>query len=163
MNWLDIVIIIGLVISVFSGIQAGLIKVLFTLAGGIIGVVLAGRYSDGLADKLSFISDYGVAGIVAFIIILVLTIIAAMIIAFIVKKIISAVLLGWVDKLGGAVIGLLTGTIFIGALLAMWMKYGPSGFDIITGSGMANFLLDKFGIVLGLLPSEFEVIHYFFE
>lgn len=163
MNWLDMVIIIVLAISVVSGIKAGIIKVLFTLAGGIIGVVLAGRYSDGLAEKLSFISDPGVAGIVAFVFIVLATVIVATIIAFIVKKIISLVLLGWVDKLGGAVIGLISGAIIIGALLAMWLKYGTGGGDVIIESALANFLLDKFGIVLGLLPSEFGVIRLFFE
>jgi membrane protein required for colicin V production len=162
MNWLDIVIIIGLLIALFSGFREGLIKILFTLAGGIIGVVLAGHYSDGLAAKLSFISDHNIAGIVAFIIIILATLIVATILGIIVKKVVHAVLLGWVDKLGGAVIGLLAGAIFIGAVLAMWLKYAES-VDAIGGSALANFLLDKFGIVLGLLPSEFDVIHQFFE
>jgi membrane protein required for colicin V production len=162
MNWLDIVIIIGLVISVFSGIQQGLVRIAFSLAGGIIGVVLAGRYSDALAEKLSFISDPGIAGIVAFVIIIIATMIVAAILGMIVKKIVHAVLLGFVDKLGGAVVGLLMGAIFIGAILAMYLNYqGP--IDAITNSALATFLLDKFGIVLGLLPSEFKAVQDFFH
>lgn len=164
MNWLDIVIIVGLVISFVTGIQQGLIRILFTLAGGIIGVLLAGRYSDALAEKLTFISDYGIAGTVAFVIIIVATIIVAMILGMIVKKIIHALpIVGWVDKLAGGVIGLLTGAIFIGALIAMWMKYGTGGADVILGSSLARFLLDKFQIVLGLLPSDYQIIHNFFN
>ncbi len=155
MNWLDIVIIVGLVISLVTGIQQGLVRIAFSLAGGIIGVVLAGRYSDGLGEKLSFISDPGIARIVAFVIIIVATLIVASILGMIVKKIVHAVLLGFVDKLGGAVIGLLAGAIFIGAILAMWLVYGSGGQDIIAGSSLARFLLDKFGIVLGLLPPDF--------
>ena len=162
MNWLDIVIIVGLILFLIMGLRAGLIKVLFLLAGVIIGVVLAGRYSDSLAMKMTFISDYSIAGIVAFIIILLATIIVALILAFIVQKIVHWVLLGWLDNLGGAIIGLLLGAIVIGAILAMWLKYGEAGIDVITGSVLAQFLLDKFGIVLGLLPAEFGVIHYFF-
>ena len=164
MNWLDIVIIVGLVLSVFSGIQQGLIKIAFTLAGVIIGVVLAGRYSDGLADKLSFIPGDGTAGIVSFVIIVVATVVVAVIIGTIVKKVVHILpLVGWVDKLCGAIVGLLSGAIIIGALLAMYLKYGPAGGDVIIQSGLANFLLDKFGIVLGLLPGEYDIIHYFFE
>ncbi len=162
MNWLDIVIIIGLIISLVSGIQQGLIKVLFTLVGGIIGVVLAGRYSDALAEKLSFISDPGIAGIVAFVIIVLAALIVATILGIIVKKIVSAVLLGWLDKLGGAVVGVVLGAITIGALLAMYIKYQGYN-DVIFESALANFLLDKFGIVLGLLPSEFDIIREFFQ
>ena len=162
MNWLDIVIIVGLIISVFSGMQQGLIKIAFALAGGIIGVVLAGHYSEGLADQLSFISDPGIAGTVAFVIIIIATIVVAIILGTIVKKIIHIVLLGWLDKLGGGVIGLLAGVIFIGALLAMYLRYqGPT--DVITGSALATFLVDKFGLILGLLPSQFDMIRDFFQ
>ena len=164
MNWLDIVIIIGLALSVITGIQQGLIRILFTLAGGIIGVVLAGRYSDDLALKLTFISDLSIAGIVSFVVIVAATIIVAMILGMIVKKVVHVLpLVGWVDKLSGGIIGLLAGAISIGALLAMWLKYGSTGGDVIIESAFANFLLDKFGIVLGLLPDEFGIIHYFFE
>ena len=164
MNWLDIILIIGLAVSVITGIQAGLIKVAFTLVGGIIGVVLAGRYSDGLADKLSFIPDYGTAGIISFVIIVAATVVVAMIAGTIVKKFVHILpLVGWVDKLGGGIIGLLSGAILLGALLAMWLKYGPTGADVVLDSGLANFLLDKFGIVLGLLPPEYQIIHDFFE
>ena len=162
MNWLDIVIIIALIVFVFSGFKVGLIKVLFTLAGGIIGVVLAGHYSESLANQLTFISDSGVAGIVAFAIIVILVMIVATILAFVIKKIASFVLLGWVDRLGGGVIGLIIGAIFIGAILAMWLKFQGDN-DIITGSALANFLVDKFGIVLGLLPSEFDSVRDFFN
>ncbi|OGO19686.1 MAG: hypothetical protein A2Z15_00120 [Chloroflexi bacterium RBG_16_50_11] len=161
MNWLDILIIIGLIISLVSGIQQGLIKVLFTLAGAIIGVILAGRYSDALAEKLSFISDPGIAGIVAFIIIIVATLIVASILGIIVKKIVSAVLLGWLDKLGGAVLGVVLGAITIGALLAMYQRYQPT--DVIIDSALATFLLDKFWVVLGLLPDEFDSIRQYFQ
>jgi membrane protein required for colicin V production len=162
MNWLDIVIIIVIVISIFMGLKAGIIKVLFMLAGGIIGVVLAGRYSDSLASKLTFISDPNIAGIVAFVIIILAVMIIAMILAMVIKKIVSAVLLGWVDHLGGAVLGLLVGAIFCGAVLAMWIKYQGLS-DAVTSSALANFLLTKFTIVLGLLPSEFQSIKDFFH
>lgn len=162
MNWLDILLIIGLIVSVIMGIRQGLIKGLFVLAGVIIGVVLAGHYSDSLAAKLTFISDIGIAGIVAFLIIVVATLIVALILAFIVQKVVHWALLGWLDRLGGAVLGLLLGAIFIGAILAMWLKY-EGGVSTISGSALANFLLDKFGLVLGLLPAEFGAIHSFFQ
>jgi len=62
MNWLDAVIIIGLILFLFTGLKAGLIKMLFLVVGVIIGVTLAGRYSDGLANAMSFIGDPATAG-----------------------------------------------------------------------------------------------------
>jgi membrane protein required for colicin V production len=161
MNWLDAVIIIGLILLLFAGLKAGLIKMLFLVVGVIIGVTLAGRYSDGLADAMSFIGDPVTAGIIAFIIILVATILVAMILAFIVERIVHWAMLGWLDSLGGAILGLLLGAIFIGAILAMCYKYLHTT-DLIAGSALGRFLLDKFGIILGLLPAEFQGIHYIF-
>jgi membrane protein required for colicin V production len=161
MNWLDIIIIAGLIVSVIIGLKAGLIKMLFIVVGVIIGVTLAGRYSDGLANAMSFIADPATAGIVAFIIILVATLIVALLLAFIVERIVHWVLLGWLDSLGGAIFGLLLGAIFIGAILAMCYKYLGTQ-ETIAGSALGRFLLDKFGIVLGLLPSEFQRIRDIF-
>jgi membrane protein required for colicin V production len=161
MNWLDIVIIIALVLSAFMGYKAGLIKMLFLLAGVIIGVVLAGQYVDSLALKLTFISDVNLAGIVAFIIILLATLIVALILAFIVERLAHWALLGWLDNLGGIVFALLLCAIFIGALLAMYLRYqGPS--DTVTSSPIADFLLNKFWVVLGLLPDQFSHIRSYF-
>lgn len=162
MNWLDIVILVVLVISIIAGLSAGLIKVLFTLIGGIIGVVLAGRFSDSLGSKMTFISSASTAKIVAFIIILLVVMIIAAVLAYIVRKIASAILLGWVDRLGGAVLGLLLGAIFCGALLTMWVKF-EGGSAVVTGSAISRFLVNKFPVVLGLLPSDFKSVKDFFQ
>jgi membrane protein required for colicin V production len=161
MNWLDILIIIGLAISLIIGIWAGLIRTLFILAGMIIGVVLAGQYSEALGEKLSFISSPGVAGIIAFIIILLATLLVVVLLAIIVQKIAHWVLLGWLDRIGGGILGLLLGAIFIGAMLAMYMRFQGSS-DVITSSPLASFLVDKFWIVLGLLPDQFDYIRNYF-
>ena len=162
MNWLDILIAILIVVSIVGGLKAGIIKVLFTIAGLIIGVVLAGNCSGALADKLGFISDSRTAGIVAFILIMLVVMIVAAVLAFVIRKIASAVLLGWVNHLGGAVLGLLLGMIFCGALLSMWVKYlGIT--DAVADSALSGLLLDKFPIVLGFLPDEFDSVRSFFN
>ena len=162
MNWLDIVLIIVLVISLVAGIRAGLIKVLFTLAGGIIGVVLAGRFADSLGSKLTFISNTSVAKIVAFVIIFVLVMAVAALLAFVIRKLAQAVLLGWLDRLGGAILGLVLGAIFCAAILTMWLKF-EGGSTVVTNSVISRFLIDKFPVVLGLLPSDFKSVKDFFQ
>jgi membrane protein required for colicin V production len=161
MNWLDIVLIIFLIISAIGGFASGLIKSLLSLIGLIVGVVVAGRFYIALADHLTFISSQDTARIVAFIIIFLVIIIVATILGIILTKLVSAILLGWLNRLLGAVFGVFTGAIFIGALLSVWAKY--SGGDTISGSAIASFLLDKFPIILGLLPKEFDTIKGFFQ
>ena len=162
MNWLDIVILIVLAINVFIGLKIGLIKMVVTLAGLILGIFLAGRFYQSLADKLSFISSEKGAQIVAYLIILVLVLIVAAVVAWLLSKVISAILLGWVNHLGGAIVGLFLSAIFIGAILAVWAKYG-GGTNTISHSWLGKLLVDKFPLVLALLPSEFNSIRSFFK
>jgi membrane protein required for colicin V production len=160
MNWLDIVLIVALVLSLLIGIWYGLIRMLFTLAGVIIGLLLAGVYADSLADKLTFMDTSG-AHMLAFLIILMGTIIVASILGVLVKMLFKNTPLGIADKIGGAILGLLVGAIFIGGILAIYLKYvGPE--QIIVTSPTAGFVVDKFGIVLGLLPSQFDTIKSYF-
>ena len=160
MNWLDIVLIVSMVIMILMGLWTGLIRILFSLAGVIVGILLAGAYADSLADKLTFMDASG-AHMMAFLIILLGTIIVATILGVLVRMLLKNTPLGVVDKIGGAVLGLLSGAIFIGAILAIYLKYiGPS--EPITSSPVAAFLVDKFGVVLGLLPSQFDTIRSYF-
>jgi membrane protein required for colicin V production len=161
MNWLDVLIIAGLILALVTGLKAGLIKMLFLAVGVIVGVVLAGRYSEGLANAMSFIGDPTTAGILAFIIILVATVIVFLLVALIVEKLVHWVLMDWLDSVGGAIFGLLVGAIFIGGLLAMCYRYAGAT-DVIAGSALGRFLLNQFTIVLGLLPAEFQGIKIYF-
>jgi membrane protein required for colicin V production len=162
MNWLDIVIIVILGIQVFAGLSQGLIKALFGLLGLIVGIYLAGRFHESLGSGLfSFISNPDVANIAAFIAILIAVWIIFSIVANILTKLVSFILLGWVNRIGGAIFGLLMGALFVSAALAVWVKF--AGTDSIGESFMAAFLLDKFPIILGLLPSQFDSIRDFFN
>ena len=162
MNWLDIVIIVLIIIPVFIGLKAGLIKTVLSLAGVIVGIILAGQYHEALAGKLTFISQANVANIVAFAIILIGVMIVASVLASLLKKVVSAVLLGWVNLLGGAIFGFLLGAIFCGALLAIWVKFLGIA-DPITESALATILLDRFPLILALLPGEFDAVRSFFQ
>lgn len=162
MSWLDIAVIVIIGIATLIGLKIGVIKAVLTLAGVIVGVLLAGRFYVALADRLTFIPQETLARVVAFAIILAVVVLIASIIAGVLKWLASIILLGWVNRLGGALLGLITGSILCGALLAMWTKFlGIS--DPIAESALATFLLDRFPMVLALLPGEFGSVRSFFQ
>lgn len=161
MNWLDIIILIGLVVPAFTGLRRGLIKSVLSLAGLIIGVVLAGNLYQPVSKLFAFIHNEDVAHIVAFILILVLVMVLAAALARLLKSVAKIVMLGWVDNVGGAAFGFLLGAILWGAILATCVKFFGSG--LVTESLLASVLLDKFPLVLGLLPGEFDSIRSFFQ
>jgi membrane protein required for colicin V production len=162
MNWLDIIIAIILVINLFVGLKTGLIKMVISFAGLVLGIFLAGRFYQALGDKLTFISSSQVADIAAYVFILIAVMIFASIIAWFLSKIISAIMLGWANGLAGAILGVFVAAVFVGAILAIWAKYGSGG-NIISSSLLGRLLLNNFPLVLSLLPGEFDTIKSFYK
>ncbi len=162
MNWLDIVILIVLAVSVIGGIKNGLIKSLFGLLGLIVGVVLAGRFYIALADYLTFISDANIARIAAFIIIFIAVGLIAALLGVIFTRIVSVITLGWINRLLGGVFGLFMGAVSVAALLVVLVKFTGIG-DFVSNSALATFLINKLPLVLAMLPKEFDIINKFFE
>jgi len=160
MNWLDIVIIVGIAITTFVGLKIGLIKAVLSLAGLIVGVVLARFFYIPLSEQLSFIPQAALAKVAAFAIIMIGVMIIAGVLAMVLKWIASVIMLGWVNRIGGAVFGLMLGVILCGTLLALWVKFFGAG-EVITNSSLAA-LLSQFPLVLGLMPGEFDSIRSFF-
>ena len=159
MNWLDFVIIAAVAIPTFIGLKIGLIKAVSSLAGLIVGVILAGHFYVPLSEQLTFIPQATVAKVVAFAIILIGVMIIAGVLAMVLKWITSVIMLGWVNRIGGAVFGLVLGAILCGAVLALWIKFFGAG-EVITNSSLAA-ILSRFP-VLSLLPGEFDSIRSFF-
>jgi membrane protein required for colicin V production len=161
MNWLDIILLVMLFVPTFIGLRKGLIKTALSFAGLIIGVVLAGNFYKPVSRIFGFIDNENVAYILAFILILALVMVAAFLLARLLKSVISSVMLGWVDNFGGATLGFLSGFLFLGAILATWVKF--FGSDLVIDSFLGKVMLDYFPLALGLLPGEFDSIKDFFQ
>ena len=162
MNWLDIVIIVILVASIFIGGKTGLIKSLLSLVGLVVGINLAGRYYLTLAEQLTFIPQEKVSHIVAFAIILIGVMVVAALAGWLLTKIVSAVMLGWVNGLGGMAFGLVMAVLSVSTLLAIWVKFFGMN-QVVSNSGLASLLLNQLPVILALLPPDFDVIRSFFK
>lgn len=114
MTIVDWLIVVVLVVSVLSAAKAGLIAEVFSLAGLVVGVLLASWdyqrlmpwwsswvHSPALVETLSFLSiAFG-------------TMIVAALAGRIVRWSVRAVGLGWADRLAGAVFGLVKGCVMV--------------------------------------------------
>ncbi len=161
MNWLDIIIIIALIFPAFVGLKMGIIKAALSLVGLIIGVVLAGNFYEPVSKIFGFIPNQDVANILAFILILVAVMAVTAVLVRFLKFGVKVVMLGWVDHVGGALFGFLSGFILLSAILAIWVKFFGSG--LVTDSFLGKVMLDYFPLILGLLPGEFDAIRDFFQ
>jgi membrane protein required for colicin V production len=161
MNWLDLVIIVVAVLLGLAGLRQGIIRTVFGIAGLIVGIVLAGRYYDNLATAI-FPSGALWANIAAYIIILLATLLVAGAVGHFVAKLVHFAALGWVDRLIGCLLGIAIGGLLCAALLAIVSKFYPGSASTITQSGLARFLMEKFPLLLALLPADFDFIRDFF-
>ena len=154
MNWLDIVVLLVTAIAGLVGLWAGLVRVGATLVGLIAGIAIASRFHAGLADSVlsHIISSPSGAKVAAFLLILFLVILAALLLAFVIKKLLSLLMLGWLDRVAGLALGVAVCLAGFSALLSA--VYANSLFDMrptIDGSFMGRFLLDQYGSLLEAL------------
>ena len=118
MNWFDFVILGFMAVPIVLGLRTGVISTVSTLVAIVLGVLLATRFWRLGADVVGVIvTDDNIAGIAAFILIMIGTIVAAWAAAAFVKRVLSMLLLGWVDKLGGVALGALVGALVISAII----------------------------------------------
>jgi len=162
MNWLDIVIIVVALLFGVLGLRQGAIKMSFGIVGLVAGIALAGRFYQSLASVLSP-SGAGWSEIAAYAIILIATLIVAGIIGWFVARLVHIVLLGWVDRLIGFILGAAIGSMLCAAVLAIVSKYLPGTEEVISRSAMAGLLMGQIPFLLALLPEEFDFIRDFFS
>jgi len=162
MNWLDIVIIVVVGIATFVGLRKGIIRMVLTVVGLVVGIILAGRYYASFSEYLTLISSPNWAKVAAFAIIFIGVMVLAALLSRLLERATSVIMLGWANRLVGGVLGFILGALCFGAILAIWVKYiGLSG--AIAGSKIAPILLGQFPRVLALLPEEFDSIRSFFD
>ncbi len=143
MNGIDMVLLVALGVNAFFGLKNGIIKSVLSLAGLIVGVILAGRFYVPLAGQLTFVPSENAAKILAFAIILIGVMVIAAVLAGLLKAVTSIMMLGWVNRLGGAVFGLVLGAVITGAMLTVWIQFFGAGQKyrgIKTGSSAGGFL-----------------------
>jgi membrane protein required for colicin V production len=161
MDWLDIALAIFLALAALLGLSQGLVKMVLPVIGLLVGVIVAGRYYDALAHRI-FSSHSATAYVIAFVLIVVVFLIAAVILAYVLHKMLSLVLLGWIDRLLGGILCLVVGSLFAGAVLALLLKYSLA-VPAVKESAVASFLVNKFPLALSFMPGDFNGVKDFFR
>ena len=118
MNWFDIVLIIIILVGTYTGIRTGLILAAFSCMGLIMGVLLAGQFSDDLGNKLTgSISNGTVVTVISYAVIITAVFLIARSAGMIVRKIVSSLFLGFTDRLAGTILGAMAGVVVASALI----------------------------------------------
>ena len=158
MSWIDIAILATLVWFTYAAFHAGMIREVITIIGAIFAVALAGLFYEELAqDVLVAVDDEETARIIAFGMIFGATVLASQLIAVFLKQAASILLLGLFDSIGGAVIGLIKGFIFVEIALIAFVTFESLGLNgAVEDSALAPVFLDVLPILKPILPAEFK-------
>jgi membrane protein required for colicin V production len=116
MNLFVVLTILVLVWAIFSGWRSGLVSQLLSLAGIVGGVVLAVMYGEEVGKMFCFNESYSV--IAGFLITFVVIMIVVAVVSRLIAKVLSAIGLGWANRLLGGAFSVLKGLLVLSMLYA---------------------------------------------
>lgn len=127
LNWLDISLVLVILWSAFSGLRAGLARVVIGLAATLAGL-LAGFWSYRLvaAKLLPWVKTETLANILGFLVILTVALVLGAVIGSVLSRIFKWIGLSWFNHLLGGLAGVLRGALIISALLDFFVAFSPS-------------------------------------
>ncbi len=138
MNPFDILILVILGYSLVRGLFRGLVKEVSSIVGVLGGFYAAYTYYDVLAGLLAgFINDKSYLNILSFLIIFCGVLIAVGVLGVIIKYLLNIAFLGWIDRIGGVVFGVLKGVLIVSVLFITLTAFLPKGTAFIKNSELA--------------------------
>jgi membrane protein required for colicin V production len=154
MNWVDIIILIILAIGFFKGLGNGFVRGLFGLAALVLGVMVAAANS-GQVTELVFsrlqIDPQGQA-LLGFLLVFVVVLIVVSVIGRVISKALKLAALGWLDRLAGAVLGLVISCMFVGVLLLLVVMAGLETNNGVARSTVAPTVITVMDAVVAFAP-----------
>ncbi|MFC1687659.1 CvpA family protein [Patescibacteria group bacterium] len=161
----DIILLVIFLYFVFSGFWFGLIHTFGVLVGIIIGVLAAGQFHEFLGNFLQFLFvKEGVANTASFILIF---LVVNQLVGFIFQRLNKAFklvtiipFLGPINRVAGAVLGIIVGVLTVGMMLTIAQIYPFSdGFvEAVDSSRIAGMFVGGAAILTGLLPDNLKVL-----
>jgi membrane protein required for colicin V production len=142
MTWLDYAVLALFVLSIAWGVYRGLVREVMSLVGWVLAFLAANLFAAPLGDQLpSSISRPEYRTLFAFIVIFFLTVIATTLASIWLHKVMHAAGLGSVDRVFGALFGLLRALIvvLVAAIIAGFTSVPRSALwkDSISGNQLA--------------------------
>jgi membrane protein required for colicin V production len=121
MNWIDLIIVVLIILSVFSGFTNGLVKEVASLVGLILGIWGAIKFSGFTAAKLYEWFDMAgqYVGIIAFVITFCAIVVIIHFIGILADKVVDAVSLGFLNRLLGMVFGAIKNILILSVIFTV--------------------------------------------
>ena len=146
MNTVDIIIAICFIPAIITGIAKGFVEQLVSLASLVLSAFLAYKFSSLASEWLGgYVTwDPGVTKVVCFIAIILVAVLILNLVGRAITKTLSAVSLGWLNRLLGLVFALMKAVLVIGLLIIVFENihktFGLVSQEILDSSVLYNWI-----------------------
>lgn len=120
MNTLDIILIVLLLIAAVNGWRKGIITQACGIAGLILGIMFAIRFSRRVGDWLNVGDDF--APVLGFIVILLVSIVVLALVGYLFKKVFHLTGFGIIDRIGGLAVGVVKIGLLLSILIGFFIR-----------------------------------------
>ena len=144
MNVFDWVLILVFALTALWGYKTGLIDAALNAITIYVGLFLSGLFAARVLSLFwDGVESESASTAIGYVIIFVTVFIASRIVSGIIKKALKITLTGWVDNLGGIVIGLVAGMLIAGGVMTVAARYTyiiPENTDDLTSAGIQDMI-----------------------
>jgi membrane protein required for colicin V production len=151
-NWVDWVILGVLGVAVISGMMRGAVRTIFSLAGVVVGFLVASRESGAVGMVLARWVPENVAAAIGFVLVFLGVAVAFSLVAWLLRRILEGLWLGWADRMLGAGLGLAQAAVALG--IAALLVEGFGSFPDARRSTTYPWALRSGRILLGAIPPD---------
>jgi len=138
MNPFDVLVVTILTYGLIRGIFRGLVREISSIVGVLGGFYAAYTYYPHVARLISpWISDVAYLNIVSYMIVFSVVVIVVGILAVVIKYLLNIAYLGWVDRVCGALFGLLKGGLVVCVVFIVLTAFLPKGAPVIKNATLS--------------------------
>jgi membrane protein required for colicin V production len=156
LNWLDIVLLLILGVSVAGGIAKGFARLVVGLLATVAGFLCAlWFYGSASGFLLPYVSHKGIANFIGFLLIFLGMVLLGALVGKLLGLLLKWAGLSWLNRLMGGVFGVLRGLVFAIALVLALLAFSPKPPPrSVVDSRIAPYVIDAAHICANLAPRE---------
>jgi membrane protein required for colicin V production len=157
MNAFDVLIITILAYGLIRGVFRGLVREISSIVGILGGFYAAYTYYPRVANLIShLIENKAYLNILSYLIIFSAVVIIVGVLAVVIKYLLNIAYLGWVDRVSGAIFGLLKAGLVVCVLFIVLTAFLPQGNPFIKDSTLSPHVVGTSEILAKVLSKDMK-------
>ena len=161
MNILDGIFLVIIILSLFRGILRGLIREVAFILGLALAFFGAFRWFEPLRDwLLTIVPEAQIATTVSYVLLFFAIFLAVLFVGSAVRHTLQALMLGWLDRLGGGFLGVVKGFLLCAVIILLLMTVFTQDAKVLRTSRIAPYVIRISGEMSSYVPEQYKEKFY---